>query len=304
MNRPTATAIGFGAVLLWATLAALTDLAKPTPPFLLNAISFLIGGMIGVGYLAVRAKTEGRNAIRIALRQPAHIWAIGVIGLFGYHFFYFTALRNAPVAEASLIAYLWPLLIVLFSTFLPGEGLRRGHVAGALCGLAGALILLAGSDGFSLSGDGGVLGYAAAIICALTWSSYSVLSRAVGEAPTMSVAGFCIVAAALSVLCHLMFEETAWPQGIAGWIGAVGLGVGPVGLSFYLWDIGCKHGDIQLLGVLAYGAPLLSTLLLISIGSAAVTASLFIGLILILSGSFLAARASLQKQSTASTEPS
>ena len=34
------------------------------------------------------------------------------------------ALRLAPPAEAQLVNYLWPLLIVLFSALLPGERLQ------------------------------------------------------------------------------------------------------------------------------------------------------------------------------------
>ncbi|MDZ7907068.1 MAG: EamA family transporter [Gemmobacter sp.] len=54
------------------------------------------------------------------------VYAFGTIGLFGYHFLYFTAFRIAPSAETGLIAYLWPLFIVLLSGLLPGERLRRG----------------------------------------------------------------------------------------------------------------------------------------------------------------------------------
>ena len=40
-----------------------------------------------------------------------------------YHCAYFFAIQSAPPVEASLIAYLWPLLIVVFAAFLPGERL-------------------------------------------------------------------------------------------------------------------------------------------------------------------------------------
>jgi drug/metabolite transporter (DMT)-like permease len=44
------------------------------------------------------------------------------------------------------------------------------------------------------------------------------------------------------------------------------LGIGPVGAAFFTWDIGMKRGDIQLLGVASYAAPLLSTLALVAAG--------------------------------------
>jgi hypothetical protein len=126
-ERRQATAIGFVAVLLWALLALFTVGAAGVPPFQLTALSFLVGGLIGVAAIAWRGLS-----LRRALGQPARVWALGVAGLFGYHFFYFTALKAAPPAEAGLVAYLWPLLIVLFSALLPGGRLGAGHLLGGL----------------------------------------------------------------------------------------------------------------------------------------------------------------------------
>jgi drug/metabolite transporter (DMT)-like permease len=67
---------------------------------------------------------------------------IGITGLFGYHFFYFFAIKNAPAVEANLLNYLWPLLIVLLSSFLPNERLRWFHIVGSLLGLLGAFLLV------------------------------------------------------------------------------------------------------------------------------------------------------------------
>lgn len=277
------TLIGAGAVGLWATLALLTVLAGDVPPFQLTAFCFAIGGTIGVIWTAL-----GRGFGAIG-GLGWRVWMLGIGGLFGYHFFYFTALQNAPPAEAGLIAYLWPLLIVLFSGLLPGETLRRGHIIGALVAFVGAMLILADPD-LSFSGEY-ALGYAAAILCAVLWSSYSVLSRRFGSAPTQSVALFCLVTAVLSTGAHLLLEETVWPSQPSGWLGLVMLGLGPVGAAFYLWDIGVKHGDIQLLGTVSYAAPLLSTLLLIATGFAPLTWTLAASAILITGGAVIAARA-------------
>ena len=100
------------------------------------------------------------------------------------------------------------------------------------------------------------------------WSAYSVLSRRFGEVPTDAVAGFCLATAALSLVCHLAFETTVWPASDSEWLAVLALGLGPVGLAFYVWDIGMKRGDIRLLGVASYAAPVLSTLILVAAGYA------------------------------------
>jgi drug/metabolite transporter (DMT)-like permease len=217
------------------------------------------------------------------------VWLLGIGGLFGYHFLYFSALRLAPAAEAGLIAYLWPLLIVLFSGLLPGERLFPQHILGAVLSLAGAgLILMGNGDGFQ---GQYLLGYGLAGLCALTWSGYSVLSRRNGAVPTRIVTFFCLGSAGLSMLAHLTFEVTAWPEGAGGWGAVLLLGLGPVGLAFFLWDVGMKKGNIQLLGVASYAAPLLSTVVLIVAGIAEPTRMLILAALLIAGGALIAARA-------------
>jgi len=282
-GRSRATLIGFGAVGLWSLLALFTAASGQVPPFQLSAMSFALGG--GIGMLTWLYQPE-----RMAhLRQKWPVWLLGVGGLFGYHFFYFTALRNAPPVEAGLIAYLWPLLIVLFSALLPGEKLKAHHLAGALLGLAGAVLIITRGQGLSINGEYG-WGYLAAFICALIWSGYSVLSRRFSEVSTDVVTGFCLATAVLSVVAHLALEQTIWPQGAGQWLAVAGLGLGPVGLAFYVWDFGVKHGDIQVLGASAYAAPLLSTLVLIGAGFATFTWPILIACLLITGGAVLATK--------------
>ncbi|WP_179378176.1 aromatic amino acid exporter YddG [Jannaschia marina] len=279
MGQTTATLAGFGAIVLWALLALFTTFSGDVPPLQLLAMCFAIGGALG-GLAGLR-----RRGWR-AWRQPLRVWALGVGGLFGYHLLYVLALRNAPAVQASLIAYLWPLLIVLFSAL--GAGLRPHHLIGALLGLAGAALIVTGGQGVSLSSEYAT-GYAIALVAAFFWSSYSVLSRRFASVPTDAVTGFCLATALLSALAHLGLEETVRPAGIE-WLAILGLGLGPVGLAFFLWDIGVKRGDLPVLGAASYAAPLLSTLVLIAAGQAELTWVVAVACLLITAGAALAAK--------------
>ncbi len=282
MTRARATLIGFTAVLMWSLLALFTIGSAPVPPFLLNALCFGVGGLIGLVWTA-------RQGFGVLRGVSWKVYLFGTVGLFGYHFLYFTAFRLSPTAETGLIAYLWPLFIVLLSGLLPGERLRTPHVVGALTAFAGAAAIVLGrADG----GAGSALGLVLAFICALTWAGYSVISRRLGEVPTESVTVFCLATAVLSVAAHLALEETVWPEGPLGWAAVLALGIGPVGAAFFTWDIGMKRGDIQLLGVASYAAPLLSTLALVAAGIAQPTWLIAVAAVLITGGAALAARAS------------
>jgi drug/metabolite transporter (DMT)-like permease len=282
MNPRAATLIGLTAILMWSLLAVLTVATGKIPAFQLAAMTFAIGALVAF------ASFTFRPAAFRALKQPPTAWVVGVGGLFGYHALYFLALRFAPPAEAGLLNYLWPLLIVLFSSLLPGERLAPHHIIGALLGLAGTVLLFAGNTSGFVPGQ--TPGLAAAFIAAFVWASYSVMSRRLKAVPTDAVAGFCLVTAFLAAVVHLVVETTVWPETIRQWLAIVALGVGPVGAAFFAWDIGMKRGDIRVLGAASYATPLLSTALLIIAGFAPPTATIATAAILIAGGGLVAAR--------------
>lgn len=285
-----ATAIGSISIFLWGTLALLTRLtAAKIPAFQMMAMTFSIAFLL----MSLRWWKQGHLGLRY-LRQPALAWLLGVGGYFGYHFCYFLAMAKAPAIEVSLLAYLWPLLIVLFAALLPGERFKLQYVIGALFALFGCWLLISkGSTGFQAEY---LQGYLLALACALIWSTYSVASRLVSKVPTDAAGWFCGVTALLATLCHLMWETTVWPENMTQWIGIVGLGLGPVGIAFFTWDHGIKHGDIQLLGVLAYSAPLISVLLLVIAGEASLSWTLGFACLAIVGGSALAGISRTEKK--------
>ena len=274
------TLAGLAAILLWGLLALLTTQTSGVPPFLLTALTFGIAGISGLVWLVFK----GRLSL---LKQPFSAWLLGVCGLFGYHAVYFAALKSAPAAEASLIAYLWPLLIVLFSGLLPGEKLVFRQIIGALLGFSGVLAL--GLAKWGATGEATPwFGYGLAVLCAFLWSGYSVLSRRMANVPTEAVVGFCLITALLAGLIHPFVEIAVFPREPQIWIAILLLGLGPVGAAFFLWDIGMKRGDIRFLGVASYAAPIISTLALIAAGKASASFTLLLACALIVGGALIA----------------
>ena len=231
-----------GAILLWATLASLTVLTGADP------------AVPDHGHrLCHRRRRDRAGRRRCAGRaQPAPADA----GLAGARHLRPVRLPRAllrrPAAwrrrpRRSLISSLWALLTVLFSGLLPGHRLRPAHVVGALLGLRGR-------------GAAGVgqarrrqrrrrqrpLGFVLAFGCALVWSSYSVASRLLAAVPSESIA--VLVPrdrrAGLRLQPRCSSNGSRRPARVA-WLALVGLGLGPVGAAFLLWDIGMKKGNVS-----------------------------------------------------------
>ena len=231
------------------------------PPFLLTGLGLLAGSVVAL------------PLARFDLRQlivPGRTLAVGVYGLFCYHFLVFTALQLAPPVEANLINYLWPLGIVLLApVFLPGVRVTRAHVAAALMGFAGAAVAILGRGrgGGAFSMDARTLiGFACALAAAFNWASYSLLTKRLAMTgrgfPTAAIGGFGLISGLLSLACHALMEPAA-TLSARDWGLIALLGLGPLGGSFFLWDAALKRGDARQIGVLAYLTPLLSTFLLL-----------------------------------------
>jgi drug/metabolite transporter (DMT)-like permease len=255
-----------GAIALWATLASLGLALKHVPPFLLTGAALVIGSI--PAWPLVKQ-----------WRVPASTLALGIYGLFGFHFLLFIALRHAPPVEANLVNYLWPLFIVVMAPlFLPALRLQANHTIAALAGFAGAAIAILGASGAVAAQWS--WGYLPALGSALIWASYSLLTRRVREFPTAAIGLFALISGLLSLGCHWALEPAALLS-TRDWTLLAVMGLGPLGAAFYLWDKALKLGDAREIGVLSYLTPLASTALLLLFSGRPLTWSIALATLLI-----------------------
>ncbi len=279
MSRSTLYALG--AIALWGSLAPLGFLLVHVPPFLLTGLGLLVGSLIALPL------SGGKPA---SLKVPLRTLALGVYGLFGFHFLLFIALRHAPPVQANLVNYLWPLGIVLMAPlFLPGMRLRGLHVVAALMGFAGAALAILGGRGDALQG-GFAWGYLPALASAFVWASYSLLTQRVPPFPSAAIGLFGLVSGVLSLACHGLLEPSVTLSNTDWWL-IVAMGLGPLGAAFYLWDAALKQGDARQIGVLSFITPLLSTLALLWVRQEAPSPSVLLAAAMIIGAAVLGSKA-------------
>ena len=275
--------LALGAIALWGTLAALGVALAHVPPFLLTGLALCVGGLLALPLSRFEVSRW---------RVPLPTLALGVGGLFGFHFLLFMALRLAPPVQANLINYLWPLFMVLLSPWLlPGMRLQAVHIAAALLGFAGAALVIVGDPaGAGQQAGGWSWGYLLALMSALVWAGYSLLTRRVPHFPTAAIGGFALVSGLLSLLCHALLEPAIALTGRDMLlIGALGLG--PMGAAFFLWDMALKRGDTRQIGILSYLTPLASTGMLVLVGDRAFTWNIGLAALMIVGAALLGTRA-------------
>lgn len=285
-TKSRASLWALGAIALWATLASLGLALRHLPPFFLTGVALLIGSTLALPFVV-------RNPQQ--WRIPLPTLALGVYGLFGFHFLLFIALRHAPAVEANLVNYLWPLfMVVLAPLLLRNVQLLGVHVAAALLGFAGAAIAILGASNANATGavaaSPWAWGYVPALGSALIWATYSLWTQRVPAFSTAAVGLFGLVSGVLSLLCHWALEPAVTLQG-QDWLLLLAMGLGPLGAAFFMWDKALKLGDARQIGILSYITPLASTALLMVVAGRPFSWSIVLAAAMIIAAALLGTRA-------------
>ena len=263
------------AILMWSVMALLTVKLPAVPPFFLTGSTLLLGGLISLPKVR-------------AWHWDARFIFIGAGAVFLYQFMLFIALRSSPPIECNLINYLWPLLIVLLAPLFDRQvRLKPVHILGGLMGFAGAIIAI-----YNQSGSISMVfywGYLLALGSALTWSSYSLYMKRFTDTSAWTVGLVCIISGIFSLSGSAISGEVIKVSRLDV-LYLIVIGLGPLGLSFYLWNYAMKNAEPRKIGTLSYFAPVLSTVWL-SLGTGLpLSTGLLIALGLVVLGAILGRR--------------
>jgi S-adenosylmethionine uptake transporter len=117
--------------------------------------------------------TGGRWPARAALR--IHLVRGVVVSAMAFLFFF--SLTLLPLAQAIAISFIAPLIALFLASVLLGEKIGRQAVIGALLGLAGVAVILAGKIWRETLSEGAPLGIAAVLASAVLYAWNLVLQR-------------------------------------------------------------------------------------------------------------------------------
>ncbi len=269
----------FGAILCWASLPAATGSG-------LNGLTteelLFYSFTSAAAYLYIQHIVT-KKTYKLKLGNIKFI-ALGIWGIFIYHYTYYKALDNAPLAEGAILATTWSFWIVVFSSVLKYRKIKLTVVLIALIGLFGAGLVIA--SGKQLTFDSSYMfGYMLALFCGIIWSSFSVaLSYLKNEDDPMTA--FTIIAAFLSFFMFLLTMPHKIPS-TKNIIAGIYLGFVPLGLSFYLWNKALVSGNVSIIGLLSYLTPPLAVILVSIIHHEPISFQVILGMMIIIFAAIL-----------------
>lgn len=274
-----ANILGYIALLFWAAAGVLATVVKPIPTFEVISIAF------GISFTIVATKLTLFHQWHI-IKQPWLLWIIGIAGVFGNDILYIAAFKYAPSAQVDLLNYLWPVLVVIFASMLPGEKFTVKHTIAAVFGFAGAYLLITGEQGFASFNINYLPGYLLALFDAIVWSVYCLVARHYKNIPTEMIGMYCGIGFVLSLLIHFNFEPNVTPN-MHQLLVMIVMGLTTQGFAYFFWDFGIKNGNFKMLSIVSYGNPIIAIMLLIGFGMATSTPLLWDACILVSIGGLI-----------------
>ena len=296
---------GLAAIVLWSTTFALArSLSEQVGPITAGTAVYLIGGCFCLARLALR-----NQGLAQLLRLPRRY----VLGCGFLFVFYSAAIYQAvglcqdrqQLLEIALLNYLWPALTILFSLPLLKQRARPWLVPGTLLALAGVFLVMtqevslswiAWREHFAQS----PAAYLLALAAAIAWGLYSNLARR-WSGPDGDGAVELFIPATGLVLLGLRLtvsEPMGWNLQAIGEATAL---AAVTALGYVLWEAAMRKGNLLLVVACSYFTPLLSTLVSCLYLKVPPSPKLWIGCLLLVSGSLISWRSVTERPASTTT---
>ena len=287
-----ATAASVGAILLWCWSGICFRFGSQ----LLGSMPYLALSCI-VGVLAiVFLRFISGGTVAGLFKIPFRLMVAGFFGVAVYTVILVIAIGIADemdIGQIMLINYLWPIWMVLLGLFFLNEKPKvLLAIAGVLIGFTG-VIIAGGFETFTRA-PSSLVPHLLSLIGAFLWALYCVLQKhwKIPEEQAGSTFHFamCAILSAIITTTNRQWSSIS-NMNLSSFFWILFLGIGPIGLGYYWWEIGIKRGAVHLAAILAYFIPIGSTLLVALFFRKALTIGLLPGAALITAGAYVGKRA-------------
>lgn len=242
-------------VFIWSTLAATAKMLLADIP---NLETLAVSSIFSFVFMLVINIITGsiREFKKYSLKDYAIMAGLGFLGLFMYSALYYYGLAQLTSQEACILNYLWPIMLVIFSSIILKEKITVTKGLAMFCSFLGIIILSTGSG--SLASGNMAAGMISCIVAAACYGLFSVLNKKADYNQNIAMMVIWFVVTICSTILGLMTEEWKPIEGTQ-WLGMLWLGVVIDAVAYLLWALALK-GDENTAKIanLAYLTPFLS----------------------------------------------
>ena len=200
---------------------------------------------MGVLGLFIYRSAQPVKALTVAQADWGAMVLLGLFGVVGYHYFFFSSLRYTATANTAIINAFNPVVTGVMAALFIGERLSRRQYGGIVLALLGVLTLLTRGNLTALltlqlnRGDGLML---CAVLC---WVVYSLIIKQLSQRYSGLTITFYAAVAGVGQLLGLASLERWWLQlatlSLASSIAILYMGVAASGIAYLLFNLSIQQ---------------------------------------------------------------
>lgn len=173
------------------------------PAFTLTFLRFFFATLI----LFVVMKQQKETYVPDKQTMPVFLFT-GIVGMFGYHVLFFTALKTTTAINSSIIAAANPIVTALLAWLFLRQKLNGKQAAGILISFVGVLLTITGANlevFRHLSLNQGDLWMLAAVVA---WAAYGVFSKSKGkDIPPLALTYYSFLVCTVILIPFVLYEQ-------------------------------------------------------------------------------------------------
>ena len=242
-------------ILLWASIPVAT---KKILIELDNIQTLFYSTIFSTAVMGILVLVENKSKL---LKGYGHkkILFMAVLGFLGNYFYYillYAAFERTTAAEAFILEYTWPLMVLLLSFFILKEKVTVLKLIGIAISFFGIVVITTQGQLTSVSFTN-LYGNLLAICSAVVFALFSVLGKKSDFDHTVSVFIYFLAALIYSIPTVFFFSSFKLPS-IRTWLWIIYNGVFVNGISYVFWFKALKGGKTHLISNLLYLTPFVS----------------------------------------------
>lgn len=272
------------AIIIWGTSAVATKL-------LVNDIDsmFMICGCALIATICILCQLTITKKTKVLLtygkKDYLKMAFNGAIGILGTNFFFCSGVARLTAQEASVLNYMWPVWIVIFSAIILKERMSLCSVLSILISLVGISFVVFKGD-FSTVNFSDPVGIIMILSGSICYGLYSVLTK--NNTYDRSVCTMVSYALAFVVaLIYILFAGKIEALSLSQVLGMLFIGVFNFSLAYVLWAKALDGEMSAKIASLAFISPFISLILSVIMLGEVFEVGSFIGLALIIVGIFV-----------------
>lgn len=257
------------------------DLKPLTTSFLRYAIALL--------FLTVLAVIKNQNPFKVDKKDLFKLILLGVSGIVGYHYFFFTSIKFTSVTNTGIINATSPILTAILAMIFLREKLSTKNYIGLVISFVGVLILLSKGDFYNLIGLNFQYGDLLMYCAVFSWVIYSLIIKTLAQKYSSLVLTFYATFTGVILLFFLALTEDMFYQisniSFNSVLSIFYMGVLASGLGYLLYNLGIKNiGPTKTASIVYSSVPILVAILSYLFFKESFTITLIISIVLIIGG--------------------